>query len=486
MTSHDSGAERIPAKLINACRYGKLTLLQDLLNEAREANKLDDNTLRICIQKASERGNEPVARILLANNAKTDIVIEKGLPPLTRAVQRNQINVVRLLLQHKADPEATNSEGRTCLTDAALRNHLEIVELLLTYNANINAQDRNYQNVLHVLAADEASDTEVYMEALGKATKKHGRIPRWGTEMVQLLLRTNIDVELQDDRGRTPLHWAAITGKEDFLSLLLTRPQGPRANVHACNHRRKTALHLAAESGHLETCRLLLDYGANVMAKSDGAWTPLHNAAEKGHSSVVQMLLTKGANINATTSSGMTALHWASHNGHLATVETLVNDSRAHLNPRDAFESTPLLRAAQYQRKEVVRYLAHHIFSDRLLSSDAIDACRGFRGAVVDFEAGVERRKVVEKKSVYEIVYKKDSKDPDQDKYAVTTLTQNIRSKPHFRWIHLPANNMAWVEALITKHFLENGATDVEGFKALERSFVQSHQGPSVHSRFMR
>jgi hypothetical protein len=55
-----------------------------------------------------------------------------------------------------------------------------------------------------------------------------------------------------------------------------------------------------------------------------------------------------------------------------------------------------------------------------------------------------------------------------------------------FRWIHLPANNMAWVEALLTKLFIEEGASDVQGFKALEKSFSHQHRGKQSHSHFMR
>jgi hypothetical protein len=45
---------------------------------------------------------------------------------------------------------------------------------------------------------------------------------------------------------------------------------------------------------------------------------------------------------------------------------------------------------------------------------------------------------------------------------------------------------MAWVEALLTKLFLEEGMKDVEGFKALERSFSHQHRGLQSHSHFMR
>jgi hypothetical protein len=45
---------------------------------------------------------------------------------------------------------------------------------------------------------------------------------------------------------------------------------------------------------------------------------------------------------------------------------------------------------------------------------------------------------------------------------------------------------MAWVEPLLTKLFLEEETSDVEGFKALERSFSHQHRGQQSHSHFMR
>lgn len=70
-------------------------------------------------------------------------------------------------------------------------------------------------------------------------------------------------------------------------------------------------------------------------------------------------------------------------------------------------------------------------------------------------------------------------------KPAITILPKHDKST-NFRWIHLPANNMTWVEALLTKAFIEEGASDVESFKALERSFSHQHRGKQTHSHFMR
>jgi hypothetical protein len=64
-------------------------------------------------------------------------------------------------------------------------------------------------------------------------------------------------------------------------------------------------------------------------------------------------------------------------------------------------------------------------------------------------------------------------------------LPKNVKHT-NFRWIHLPVNNIAWCEALLTKRFIEEGAVDIEGYKALETSFNHQHRGQMHHSRFMR
>lgn len=89
----------------------------------------------------------------------------------------------------------------------------------------------------------------------------------------------------------------------------------------------------------------------------------------------------------------------------------------------------------------------------------------------------------MQRKSIYELLYARDRRNIT--KHAISTLPQKTKATK-FRWIHLPANNIQWAEALLTKRFLEEGAVDVEGFKALETSFNHQHRGQLHHSRFMR
>jgi ankyrin repeat protein/Mg2+ and Co2+ transporter CorA len=340
---------------------------------------------------------------------------------------------------------------------------------LLRCKADVNKKDNTGRNVLHNLAAD-----------------KHCN---WGRDVIAELLRHDIAIdgpEGQDESKRSPLHWAASTGKKELCEMLLKRQKQPRANVNAVEVRQKTALHLAVAHGRddIDLLELLIVCGANIMAKSDGSWTPLHNACLQGSAKVVRILLTAGADVNARLLTGMTPLHVAAQAGHLDVVVCLLERSDIKRTARDTLGITPFLLAAQSKkpaRKDIVNKLAPSNQVDAL-SEDALGATNGFHATIVDF-GNYHNNNKVSRKTVYELLYARDT--INERKPAVDILPTENKSTS-FRWIHLPANNMAWVEALLTKAFIEEGANDVEGFKALERSFSHQHRGQQIHSHFMR
>jgi ankyrin repeat protein/Mg2+ and Co2+ transporter CorA len=457
--------ERLEPQILRAAESDNVELLRTIIAAARAKGQLNDNFLRIALMRSSEKGKINATAYLLEEGAPPDGAPGNNRPsPLLRAVERDQATIVQLLLKHSATPETKDKKGRTALMTAAWKNHYHILHLLLVHGADVNARDNRGRNVLHNLAADKQCD--------------------WGDSVIELLLKQNIAIdgkEGQDELKRTPLHWACATGKIRLADMLLERPKMPRANINAVEIREKTSLHIAAAHDRDDMVEMLLTHGADVKAKSDGGWTPLHNACEKGSEKIVKLLLAAGSEINAKLLNGMSPLHVAAQGGHIDVVRCLLERRDIKRAAVDTFGCTPFLRAAQNRRKDIVELLApfNHV---ETLSEDALGACNGFNATIVDF-GNFHNENRVKRKTVYELLYARDSVNPR--KPANTILPQDSKVI-NFRWIHLPANNMAWVETLLTKWFIEDGAHDVEGFKALEKSFSHQHRGQQTHSHFMR
>ncbi|KAL2820683.1 hypothetical protein BJX63DRAFT_379980 [Aspergillus granulosus] len=488
--------DRLEPRLLKAAATDNLEDLRDVVATARETGQCTEGFLRVGLMRAADKGSYHATQYLLSiGNANANATNAGGKEggggdtakkthnngsagrvtpsPLLKAVEKNHVRIVKLLLDYRVSTEGVDRKGRTALMTAAWRNHFQVLELLIQRGADVNARDARRRNVLHNLAADKTCD--------------------WGADVIKVLLGTVCDIDAQDELGRTPLHWACATGKESLAEMLLTRPliasaripgsvaAMAGADVNAVEGRNKTALHLAVAHGNEAMLGLLLKHGAEVNARSDGGWTPLHNACDRGSVSIVRRLLGAGAKINSQLLNGISPLHLAAQGGHREVVECLLERTDLKQRLRDNFGSTPFLRAAQFKRKEIVALLAPYN-NVSALSEDARGACEGFEATVVDF-GNFHNENRVNRTSVFNLLY---GRDPENHrKQAFNALPSNSKSTD-FRWIHLPANNMAWVEALLTKAFIEEGAHDVESFKGLERSFNYQHRGQKMHSNFMR
>jgi RNA polymerase sigma factor (sigma-70 family) len=117
-----------------------------------------------------------------------------------------------------------------------------------------------------------------------------------------------------------------------------------------------TALHEAAGKGHVAIADLLIDYGANVDARTRSSMTPMHNAILGHRTDVVKLLVARGANVNAALASGLTPLHQAAMKGFTDIAEILLNTG-AQVNAQSPAGRTPLHWAAINGHGEIVRLL---------------------------------------------------------------------------------------------------------------------------------
>ena len=79
----------------------------------------------------------------------------------------------------------------------------------------------------------------------------------------------------------------------------------------------ETSLCVAAEKGHLDIIRYLVEKGSDIEKEDSYGWTPIGNAASHGHLESTRYLLEQGANRDKPNEWSMTPLHLAAEDGHL-------------------------------------------------------------------------------------------------------------------------------------------------------------------------
>ena len=169
------------------------------------------------------------------------------------------------------------------------------------------------------------------------------------TDLLKELLQKRADLNCTNNRGRTPLHVAALQGHDEATALLLQAGGGTAcAAVNAVDDNGNTPLHLAARAGHAEVVQLLLTYGADAAVAGLGGRTALHAAALNGHDRVVELLLrAEGTNVNAAAQGGYTPLHSAAYLGQQQLVRRLLQAGAKADCRLDVMSETPMHFAAR-------------------------------------------------------------------------------------------------------------------------------------------
>ncbi|VDI03208.1 Hypothetical predicted protein, partial [Mytilus galloprovincialis] len=159
------------------------------------------------------------------------------------------------------------------------------------------------------------------------------------TDIVKLLLEKNPEVNLCDKNGSSPLLLATKTGHTDIVKLLLER----NPDVNLCDKYGSSPLLLASENGHTDIAKLLLERNPDVNLCDKNGWSPLLLASQNGHTDIVKLLLERNPDVNLCEKDGWSPLLKASSKGHTDIVRLLLERNPDPCNKNISISNSPSL-----------------------------------------------------------------------------------------------------------------------------------------------
>jgi ankyrin repeat protein len=156
-----------------------------------------DNDGKTALHKASAKGMEGIAKLLLRHEAHVNLRDNSGCAPLHLAFKEMKAEVLKVLLDHGADVNMKDPNGKAALHLLGHTARTDVVELLLQHGADINLKDSDGSTALHLACS-------------------YGR-----KDVAELLLQHEADIHIRDSNGMTARQLANLRGSKEIEDLFL-------------------------------------------------------------------------------------------------------------------------------------------------------------------------------------------------------------------------------------------------------------------------
>lgn len=150
-------------------------------------------------------------------------------------------------------------------------------------------------------------------------------------------------INLQDEKQRTPLHYAASLGESEIVKQLL---EWDSSAAYQGDDNQQIPLHLAAENGQVNLLKILLDPCPDTIELLDNEQRNiLHLAAKNGNIDAVSFILKLHEMedlVNAPDINGNAPLHLAARNFHSGIVYILTRNPKVDIRAINKSNETAL------------------------------------------------------------------------------------------------------------------------------------------------
>jgi ankyrin len=253
---------------------------------------------------------------------------DEGDTAMHVAARHGKVSLLRALVSLGGDPNVKNEFEVTPVDVAAEYSGPETLIALKELGAEIPIFDMTKWNASPVKFAarrGRLDNVQTLVQLAGGDSRKFVLfwVARFGNpEMVASIHRAYPGyLNVQDAKGRTPLHYAAMYNTAQVITLLVRL--GASLEIHNSDGDTPlhSAVHLSFHHQGREQVRALLELGANIEAINEQGITPVLIAVKGVRRGAFHELCRFGANLFAMDHLGRNALHIAA--AHFASFEVL-------------------------------------------------------------------------------------------------------------------------------------------------------------------
>ena len=323
-----------------AARQGDYQIVWSLVEAGAD---FQDSNIRgwYPIHLAAAVGTTEVLSYLISRGGDITKENADGLSPVELAATdlENGAEKLRVLLRAGADPRHLDAKGWGAMTYAAMLGNREVVRQLL--NQEIDPNDINVefpplvaaaysgqQDIVFLLLQRGADPNMRYKEQGTTALHYAVALNRpeiWGKQGARSipaqLLKAGAVVNIADNKGNTPLFWAARWGNANLVKLLLDN----NANTFQENEQGLTPFYYALENAYGPARYLIDSFPLAKINQRDGTgMSPLIRAARFGSHRVVSLLLAAGASVDVEDQNGYNVLLYALFADDPENISTLI------------------------------------------------------------------------------------------------------------------------------------------------------------------
>jgi len=263
-----------------------------------ERKEADFNALLL---KAARSGNLSKVKTLVEVHGADVNYEAQSCTVLHYAAFYNHIHIVRFLVESGANVNKQNLSGLTPLHWALEKGDLELMKHLIGHGADPNVGDQEQLTPLHKAVRDKQYDALELLLSLGTCnldaaasasnqllTPLHTAATMGDQRAVAMLLRAGASVHTLTSRGATPLHKAAVRGHVDVLRMLV---EEGGALVEVTDDVGRTPLHWAAFYHRVPAVTALRELGADPHQIDRFGSSSFTLATKKNYTDVIAALV---------------------------------------------------------------------------------------------------------------------------------------------------------------------------------------------------